>query len=159
MKRIPNFPDYYITEDAKVISKRTKNQKELSIGLDNFGYYKVGLINADNKNKSMRIHTLMMLTYGSPPPKDMKNPTIDHINGNKLDNRIENLQWLSNEDNAYKNALTQIKTYIIQCPDGKVITIRNLNNWCRINNFFPSSLRKSYKFNHKHKGYKILKII
>lgn len=159
MKQIPNYPNYYLTENGEVISKRTKREKKLTQHLDKFGYLRVGLMTPDNKCKTERIHRLMMETYGNPPPDDMIDPTVDHINGNKLDNRIKNLQWLSNRDNSYKGIKDTIKTYILELPTGELITVTNLNRWCKEYNINPSSIRKAYRLNHKYKGYRIIKKI
>ncbi len=156
MKQLKDFPDYYITENAEIISKRTKNEKKLTPHIDNFGYLRVGLQTPEGKCKTERIHRLMILTYGEHPPKSMKNPTVDHINGNKLDNRINNLQWLSNENNAYKSAKNRICKYKIESKTGEIFIVENLNNWCRENNLDSHSLRRSYHTGWWHKNYKII---
>lgn len=54
--------------------------------------------------------------------------TIDHINNDFNDNRIENLQVLSLQDNARKQMkLTPRKTYSFMCPNCGVSTIKFLN--------------------------------
>ena len=156
MKKIKDCPDYYITENGEVISKRTKKEKKLSLNADMFGYYKVVLITQEGKKKTERIHRLMMETYGNPPPDDMKDPTVDHINGDKLDNRIDNLQWLSNKDNAHKAAKDSMKTYTIEHKNGDKFVIENLNKWCRDNNLIPATLRRTYRLGWWHKDYRII---
>ena len=156
MKQLKRFPDYYITEDAEIISKRTKNQKKLNPRVDQFGYLSIVLRTPESKTKYERIHRLMIETYGKEPPKDMKNPTVDHINGDKLDNRIDNLQWLSNEDNSYKSAKDCIKSYKIQDKSGETFIIENITKWCRENNLDRSSLLRSYNKGWWHKDYKII---
>ena len=156
MKQLKNFPDYYITENAEIISRRTKNEKKLTPHVDKFGYLSIGLQTLEGKCKTERIHRLMILTYGEHPPKSMKNPTVDHINGNKLDNRINNLQCLSNEDNAYKSAKDRISKYTIENKNGEIFVIKNLNNWCRENNLDSHCLRRSYNKGWWHKNYKII---
>jgi len=156
MKQLKRFPDYYITEDAEIISKRTNNQKKLTQCVDQFGYLRVGLKTSEGKTKVERIHRLMIETYGKEPPKGMKNPTVDHINGDKLDNRIDNLQWLSNEDNAYKSAKDRIGSYNIQNKNGETFVIENITKWCKDNNLDKGSLLRSYTKGWWHKGYKII---
>lgn len=156
MKQLKNYPDYYITEDAEIISRRTKNEKKLKKHIDNFGYLTVGLRTAENKTITERIHKLMILTYGKMPPTDMENPTVDHINGDKLDNRIDNLQWLSNEDNAYKSAKNRIGKYKIRHKNGEIFIVENLRSWCRVHNLDPSCLHRSYTLGWWHKDYKII---
>lgn len=156
MKQLERFPDYYITEDAQIISKRTKNTKVLKLTIDRFGYYYIGLRTPENKTSSQRIHRLMIETYGNPPPKNIINPTVDHINGNKLDNRIENLQWLSNEDNSYKSAQSRIKKYTIEDENGNIFIVDNLRKWCKENNLDCCSMRRSKVKGWRHKGYLII---
>lgn len=49
-----------------------------------------------------------MFTFGTKPPSNMVDPTIDHIDNNRLNNRISNLQWLERRDNSLK-ATTNLK--------------------------------------------------
>ena len=65
---------------------------------DLFGYYRVNL-NEPNGPKTRRVHKLIALTF-IPNPNDY--PVINHINGNKHDNRVENLEWTTIQDNTQK---------------------------------------------------------
>ena len=156
MKQILRYPDYYITENAEIISKRCKKEKKLSQYIDKMGYFSVGLRSPNNKCKTERIHRLMIETYCNPPPDDMIDPTVDHVNGNKLDNRVNNLQWLSNRDNAYKHGKKYEKTYTIQNRNGEIIVIKNLNRWCKENNISNKNMRATYDNNFYCQGYKIV---
>lgn len=52
----------------------------------------------DGKVKDWLVARLVAITFLGKPTKDAN--TVNHINGNRLDNRIENLEWLSVGDNV-----------------------------------------------------------
>jgi len=86
MKLIPNFPRYSISKDGLTIRGPYGNMK---IQTNNCGYRTVQISN-NQKKHSFTIARLMALTY--IPNPDNK-PTIDHINRDRSDDRLENLRW------------------------------------------------------------------
>ena len=89
MKDIQGYENRYaITEEGQVWSY--KSQMFLTPWLQN-GYEKVKLA-----NKNYRVHRLVAETY---LPNPDKLPEVHHINSIRTDNRVENLAWVSKEDN------------------------------------------------------------
>jgi len=72
------------------------------------GYKKVVLYNK-GKYKTVKVHTLVWDAFGSEPRNGMK-LEVDHIDENKLNNRIDNLQLLTQRQNVSKGYLQREKT-------------------------------------------------
>lgn len=72
--------------------------KELKTCLRKSGYLVVCL-GKNGKNKLYKVHQLIAMTFLQHVPDGM-NSVIDHINGDKLDNRIENLRIVSQKENT-----------------------------------------------------------
>ena len=94
MKAIPGYPDYLATEDGKVFS--VKKNKWLKNSLMRNGYYVTTLRNISNTKKTVFIHRILGTTYLENPNNY---PMINHKNGIKADNRLENLEWVSASQN------------------------------------------------------------
>ena len=72
------------------------------------GYLKVRI-----GSKEMRVHRLVALAF---IPNPMNKPDVNHIDGNKENNRVENLEWVTKSENmkhAYENGLGS-NQYIIK---------------------------------------------
>lgn len=100
MKEIKGFKDYYITKDGEVYSMYTslrhpkKKPKKLS-KWNSSGYWCVTLMK-DKKEYKEYVHTLILKTFVGERPEGFQ---CRHLNGNKKDNRLENLKWGSCCDN------------------------------------------------------------
>jgi hypothetical protein len=103
---IKDFPNYEINKFGVIKNKITK--KTLKNILNTTGYYMVNLYN-EGKKKAIYIHRLVGITFLSNP-KNL--PEINHIDGNKLNNNIENLEWCTRKENSthsYKLGLQKSK--------------------------------------------------
>lgn len=61
------------------------------------------------------------------------NLTVDHIDGNKLNNRLENLQYLTLEDNVRKSSIGKIpwnKTKVNAIVDGDEYRFDSVYEFC-----------------------------
>lgn len=119
-KDIENYPNYQVSNLGNVKSKEryTKAKDNEIIHRKEFllkqftnkkGYKQVTLYDKNKKPKTMRVHKLVALCF-IPNPKNLTQ--INHIDGNKLNNNQNNLEWISNYDNmqhAIKNGLINEK--------------------------------------------------
>ena len=96
---------YEINKLGKIKSMRSKNQEKLMrTSVDRCGYEKTSL-SKDGICNTVYIHRLMGLTF---LPLIRNKPYINHKDGNKLNNTLDNLEWVSPKENAthaYSNKL------------------------------------------------------
>lgn len=94
--------NYEITRDGRVISHKKKIPRELKPYLDRDGYKRVTLT-INGRTKHYSVHRLVALTY---LVNEYNKPEVNHIDGNKLNNSLENLEWVTRSENtqrAYDN--------------------------------------------------------
>lgn len=89
----PNL--YAIEEDGRVWSKYAK--KYMKISLDKDGYSTISLKNNRNGYSHFGIHRLLMIAF--KPIDNMEDMQVNHIDGNKSNNDLSNLEWVTCEEN------------------------------------------------------------
>jgi predicted glycosyltransferase involved in capsule biosynthesis len=127
MKLIPEYPNYSITKEGNIINN--KKNRELKLILGNMGYYQVSLSNK-GKIKNFNIHRLLAVAFLD----NIENKkSINHINGIKTDNRIENLEWVTageNNQHAYNIGLKHSNKDNICLYDADIILKKNIVDKC-----------------------------
>lgn len=86
---IPEFNGYFITKSGEVFSKKRKNLKLMVPKTDKDGYKYLGLYQGKVR-KWRRVHILVALTF---LPNPNKLPYVNHKDGVKYNNHVENLEW------------------------------------------------------------------
>lgn len=86
--------NYYATEDGKIYSEYSK--KFLTKHLDKDGYEKVRLVSEDGRH-TYSVHRLILETFN--PIENSQNKQVNHKDGDKQNNNLQNLEWVSCSEN------------------------------------------------------------
>jgi len=115
-KDVKGFEGYYevsntgiIFSKCRFITDKNDNQKQidhkrLAQHINQNGYFCISLYK-NSIGKNFRVHRLVAEMF---IPNPNNKPCINHIDGNKLNNSIENLEWVTHKENtihAFKTGL------------------------------------------------------
>lgn len=111
-KTIEGYEDYKVSSFGKVKSlerfiDRSDNTKQhikeriLKYGISNSGYFHV-VITKDKKRKTIYVHKLVAMAFLNHMPIG-KEIVIDHVDNNKLNNNLYNLQIITARENLSKD--------------------------------------------------------
>lgn len=89
---------YKINEYGDIYSGYTKNLMHPKT--DKNGYLSIGLRTTYGKAKMFRAATLVLVTFVSDYPTSMKDPTVNHIDGDITNNHYTNLEWMERSVNS-----------------------------------------------------------
>ena len=89
---------YSIDKEGKVFSRYMN--RNLSYMPNNIGYIQYFLKKYKNAGRWYKAHQLVMATFG--PPQPTKYHEINHIDHNKQNNNIDNLEWVTHKENIQK---------------------------------------------------------
>lgn len=148
---------YEVSSQGKIRSfKKIKNDFIILKNIERKGYYRVYI-----GRKFYSVHRIVAETF---IPNLNKKPYINHKNGIKTDNRVENLEWCTRSENAYhaydmglmkqgKDHI-QSKALLVFNLEGKHITTLYGNKEWKAFGLDQSSVNKCIRGKIKHyKGY------
>lgn len=128
-KKIHNFVGYEVSNLGNIKSTRFNKERILKPISNGNGYYKI-ILYQNKKPYKFYIHKLVILTFNKIP-LNLNNLVVDHINNIKTDNRLCNLQYITNRLNSSKDKKNKTSKYT------GVSWNKNSNKWVshiRINN-------------------------
>lgn len=94
-KNIEEATNYEISNLGRV--RNTKSEQILNPGVSGNGYKQVSLkMKQSGKFEKRYVHRLVA-TYWIPNPENKRE--VNHLNLDRTDNRVENLEWITSSDN------------------------------------------------------------
>lgn len=122
MTQIEDFNGYFVTDDGKIFSTRkTKIPKQLSTKPDKKTGYIFVMFNINGKTYRKTVHRLVAKAFIA---NTENKPQVNHIDGDKSNNDISNLEWCTHQENvqhAYDTGLNipikSAKTYNAKLTD------------------------------------------
>lgn len=152
-KPINNYPNYEIEDDGRVWS--IASNKWLSQRTMKNGYSSVNLWK-DGRYKSFLTHRLVAEAF-LPNPNNL--PQVNHINEDKSDNRVENLEWCSAEYNTNYGTRNgrvaeRLAQPVIQCDSSgnEIKRWDSIRSAARELNVFATNIVKCLKGKYKTAG-------
>lgn len=156
MKQIQDFPKYYITETGKVFKKNmTGVMKEVKPFLNHNNYLRVQIYK-DGKPYKRFVHRLVIESYAGLE----EGKQVNHKDGNKLNNNIENLEWVTPSENiqhAIKSGLMSFgylekKVVAVDMSTGEELRFKSLKEAERKTSVYASNIKKVINGERKHAG-------
>lgn len=117
--QIKDYPNYFINEKGQCKSKYVS--KLLKPRASGNGYLCYQLRN-ENGIKNKYIHRLVAETF-IPNPDNL--PMVDHIDGDKKNNKISNLRWVTNFQNLKNYGFDKLANFSIESVGVGVVAIKN----------------------------------
>ena len=159
-KQIKN-ENYSINEEGKIRNDKTNKILKPRLNKKN-GYYYVDLWK-NNKGKKYTIHRLLAEAFISNPESK---PTIDHKDGNRQNNNLNNLRWATySEQNSRFNTIgIRSEKVKITKQNGEIIifdSIKKCSEYfnCNISNISQMIKKGTFGKRGKTRYYKFEKII
>ena len=113
-RKLEDFSNYEVSSLGRV--RNIKTGRILKLFVRNDGYHHVGLY-LNGKQKYQLIHRLVAITF-IPNPENKRE--VNHIDGDKTNNRVSNLEWSTRSENvshAFRTGLNSGK------PKQKVLCV------------------------------------
>lgn len=145
---------YKIDNKWNVISNTYNSRNKLLKQYNNSCWYKYVVLSKNNSIKRFSAHRLVMLTYVWESKLQ-----VNHINWIKSDNRLENLEYVTQSENmkhSYKLWLQKPITKWVACLDNDWLVIKEYNSIadaCRDLWLYSSNIIKAINGWYSHTGW------
>jgi hypothetical protein len=105
-RSIPGYEGYYEVSNFGNVKSlgndKSRKEKILRPGLSSGRYYLV-ILTKDGKRKTIKIHILVAMAFLGHVPDGTHKIVVDHIDNNRLNNHLSNLQLITQRENLSKD--------------------------------------------------------
>ena len=173
---IPGHPGYIITRDGRVFKLGAAvhiANREIKSRYQGAGYCRVDLRSLEGRRYGVGLHHLLGLAFVHNPDPENK-IMINHINGIRDDNRIENLEWITCQENLlHARAIglvgKKIPCEMRNCDTGEITRFDSHRDMARATGFHRDTIsfklrrgetkvfeeRRQYRYGHSDKEWYI----
>lgn len=106
------YKNYYVTDKGYVISQNIQSNKYIILKPSYNGDYLHIILIVNGKRKSISVHRLILQTFN--PIDNSNNYQVNHIDENKDNNCLENLEWCTAQFNTEYSQAKQINCWNIR---------------------------------------------
>jgi len=104
--------NYYASKDGHIYSTNyTEEPKKLNAFLRKDGYVAVAIHGKGIKRRTVRVHRIIAQAYILNPENK---PQVNHLDGNKSNNAVSNLEWVTAKENTKHAWDTGLSTFAVK---------------------------------------------
>jgi hypothetical protein len=121
----------YIIDDSGIIYSTWRGRVRPLSQCVVKGYLKVGIVDEDGNHKTKSVHRIIAETF---IPNPLRLPQVNHIDGNKLNNDVKNLEWVTakqNTNHAQKLGLRS-SFHLVLCTECKKMRPHHSKQMCEL---------------------------
>lgn len=129
---IKGYDDYQVSNQGRICSYKNNKRKILKGWIQNTGYLTISL-----NNKKYSVHRLVAETFIH---KEKGKDYVNHIDGNKTNNNVSNLEWCTNAENIQHAFRSGLMENAINQMKNKKIRAKKINQYDLNGNYIKSFL-------------------
>lgn len=144
------FPNYEISTTFPFIFRNRRTHRILSQTLNNVGYLSVSI-----DGTTRMVHRIVVQQFIN---NDIEGMDVNHINGNRIDNRVENLELITHAANlsVRRQFNKQQSQYVERIDSDAVVQLRTYNNHTFDKYFFDRTNQILYLRQERNNRYKVV---